>query len=108
MAAPSAQWVKSSAQLELVGHVDFDNVVSLLREGEVWIDQTAGSDCPVSFAGVTHSNSAGVALIMGLRRHAGHSRKTMRIVHVPENLISIIRLGGLDWLFAPAPAEQNT
>jgi anti-anti-sigma factor len=103
----SAQWVKSSNQLELVGHVDFNNAVSLLREGEAWIDQFAGKDCLVSFAGVTHSKSASIALIVGLRRHAGKAQKNITIAHVPDNLLSTIRLGGLDWLVDPAtPVEQ--
>lgn len=102
----AAQWVKSSNQLELVGHVDFNNVVSLLREGETWISQAASKDCPVSFAGVTHSKSAGIALIMGLHRHAGKAQKHINIAHVPNNLLSMIRLSGLDWLLEPAVSKK--
>jgi phospholipid transport system transporter-binding protein len=98
MAAPAAQWVKSSTQLELVGQVDFDNVVSLLRDGESWIRQASGDSCLLSLGGLTYSNSAAVALILGLRRQAEKDRKNLNIAHVPDNLISMMRLGGLDWL----------
>ncbi len=98
MAAHSARWVASSTQLELVGQVNFDNVVTLLRDGESWIHQSSSETCHLSLGGLTHSNSAAVALILGLRRHAEKRRKNMSIVQVPDNLVSMIRLGGLDWL----------
>mgnify|MGYP001297354540 CR=1 FL=1 len=103
MAAPSAQWVKTSTQLELVGQVDFDNVVTLLRDGETWIRQTSSDNCLLSLGGLTRSNSAAVALILGLRRQAEKLRKNLGIAHVPDNLISMIRLGGLDWLLEANP-----
>lgn len=105
MAAPSAQWVTSSTQLELVGQVNFDNVVTLLRDGGSWIQQSSGETCRLGLGGLTHSNSAAVALIMGLRRQAEKRRKNMSIAQVPDNLISMIRLGGLDWLLDANSAD---
>lgn len=94
----SAQWVKSLQQIELVGHVDFNNAVPLLREGERWIQDGKNSAFTVSMAGVTQCNSAGAALIMGMHRRASAVGKTITFQQVPENLVSMLRLGGLDWL----------
>ena len=94
----SAQWIKTAQQLELVGHVDFTNAVPLLREGERWIEDASSAACQVNMAGVTRCNSAGAALIMGMHRRARASGKTVTFEQVPDNLISMLRLGGLDWL----------
>lgn len=94
----SAQWQKQADQLTLTGEVDFTNVVALLREAETWLKQSTSAKCTLDFSGVVNSNSAGIALIMGLHRRASVLSKHLTLEGVPANLISMARLGGLDWL----------
>ena len=98
MTARQAKWVKNSDSLRLSGEVDFDNVTSLLRDGETWLTHSAPTDCSLDLASVTYSNSAGVALIMELCRIAQKHDKRLKVVGTSENLLSMMRLGGLDWL----------
>lgn len=92
-----AEWVKSSKALLLTGEVDFANVVELKNEADEWL-KTCAPHASLDLSAVTYSNSAGVALIMGLRRAAQTRDKQLTLVGVPENLVSMIRFGGLDWL----------
>ena len=103
----SAQWHKQVNQLALAGEVDFDNVVALLSEGESWLKSSATSECVLDLAQVVYSNSAGIALIMGLHRRARAVGKHLALEHVPANLVSMARLGGLDWLLE-IPRESNS
>lgn len=101
----SAQWHKDAGRLVLTGEVDFNNVVPLLREAENWLKDTASKPCIVDLSGVVYSNSAGIALIMSLHRRAHAQGKKLILEHAPANLISMARLGSLDWLFGTAGGE---
>lgn len=93
-----ASWSKDPNILQLAGEVDFSNAVALLEEGKAWLQKSAAERCTLNMGSVTYANSAGVALIMGLSRTAGAINKSLTIQDVPANLVSMMRLGGLDWL----------
>lgn len=93
-----AEWQKSPQQLHLIGEVQFDNVVALLREGQQWLEHSAAHNSSLNLGEVSYSNSAGVALIVGLHRQATVLGKALAIEQVPANLVSMMRLGGLEWL----------
>ncbi len=101
----SAQWHKDADRLALTGEVDFNNVVALLRDAENWLKQSTDKSCIVDLSGVVYSNSAGIALIMSLHRRARAQGKELILEHAPANLISMARLGSLDWLFGSADGE---
>jgi anti-anti-sigma factor len=94
----SAQWHQQANQLTLTGEVDFNNVVALLREAEAWLKNTTSAQCVLELSCVAYSNSAGIALIMSLHRRAHALGKQLVVGHVPANLVSMARLGGLEWL----------
>jgi anti-anti-sigma factor len=101
----SAQWHKQASQLTLAGEVDFNNVVALLREAEDWLKHSVGAQLTLDMSGVVYSNSAGIALIMSLHRRAHALGKQLILERVPANLLSMARLGGLDWLLDNAGGE---
>lgn len=103
----SAQWRKDADRLALAGQVDFNNVVPLLREAENWLKHAKGTQRIVDLSGVVYSNSAGIALIMSLHRRAHAQGVSLILEYAPANLISMARLGGLDWLFGSAQQESH-
>ncbi len=52
----------------------------------------------IDLAGVTHSDSAGVALLVEWLRLARQSGQTVRFVNIPPQMLAIIRVTGLDGL----------
>jgi|GEM_PF-3597290 anti-anti-sigma factor len=103
-----AKWLQETDNLHLTGEVDFSNVADLLQEGNHWLQHTGQTQCNLSLAGVTYTNSAGVALIMGLRRTADELNKHFIIRDVPANLLSMTHLGGLDWLLVSNAAPPHS
>jgi phospholipid transport system transporter-binding protein len=50
----------------------------------------------IDLAGVTRSDSAGVALMIAWTRLARRQRKTIRFLRVPKQMRAIIRVSGLE------------
>jgi len=106
MTAGNTKWVKNPDSLQLIGGLDFNNVVSLRDEGQSWL-KACNTQCSLDFSQVTNSSSAGVALIMALRRTAIANGKHLTIINLPADLLSMIRLGGLDWLLENEATEVS-
>ncbi len=75
--------------------VDFANFAALREQAMTRIDAARG-EVEISFHGLAHSGSAGVALMMGLFRHAHRQGKALSFVEVPPDLRNIIELAELD------------
>lgn len=57
----------------------------------------AASDAvTLDLAGVTRADSAGLALIIGWVRRAQRQNKTLRLKNVPEKLLAIARVTGVE------------
>jgi phospholipid transport system transporter-binding protein len=47
-------------------------------------------------AGVTQSDSSGVALLIAWTRYFRHQSQAVRFIHLPSQMLSIIQLAGLE------------
>lgn len=95
-----------TACYRLEGRVSFDNLVQLRREGEAALAQAA-DPAVMDLSGLSHGNSAAVALLMAWFREAEHHDKTVRFVHVPEEVKNIIELSGMSDVLPLADAEEG-
>jgi phospholipid transport system transporter-binding protein len=88
--------------LSISGELDFASVVPLQVKAEQWLRGPAPARCRLSLAGVTRCNSAGIALLLGCLRAAQASGKSLTVEDVPESLLSLLRLAGLEPLLSIA------
>ena len=77
----------------LCGRLDFDSVAQLEWRGQQCLP--SGDHCAISLAGVTHSNSAGVALLLAWQRWAHQHGHQLQFVDMPTQLAALIELSGL-------------
>jgi phospholipid transport system transporter-binding protein len=55
---------------------------------------------------VTRADSAGLALLIEFLRTAGHAGNSVHFVNVPEQLLSIARVSGLESILSLSTAAQ--
>lgn len=84
--------------IRLEGELDFTTGVSLRAEIEQAVRAQSG-DVTLDFAGVTHTNSVGLSLILVAARSQAEGAGRLRLQNVPTGLQSIARVCELeDWL----------
>ncbi len=83
-------------KLRLTGTLDFATVVPIAEQGLRWLEDRGPGAYRLELGGVDYSNSAGVALILAWLREAQRLGGQLRLEKVPDNLASMIQLGGLD------------
>jgi|GEM_PF-494605 len=86
----------SPETLHVRGRLDFDSVVSAELLGRQWLTTQALQQCYIDLGGVEYSNSAGITLLLSWFRAAADTKKSVTLTHTPDDLLSIIRLGGLE------------
>jgi len=86
----------SDAAMQLHGVLDFTSVVALQGEGDAWLRGPAPVHCRLDMGGVTHSNSAGTALLITWLRTARAAGKRLTVQNLPENLVALMQLAGLE------------
>ncbi len=79
---------------ELHGELVFDTVPALLEQIEQALPR-ATSPLVANLAGVTRSDSAGMALLMEWHRLARNRHMALHLEHPPEQLSKLARLTGL-------------
>lgn len=87
----------SGRQLVVVGAIGFDNVLQLRQQGERLID-AADERCEIDFSEVSRTGSAGLTLLFCWLRYAGDRQKTLTYSNLPEDLVGLARVGGVDEL----------
>ncbi len=92
--------------LQVGGELDFAGAERALKQGSQWLRDEAPAQCRLDLAGVTRSNSAGVALMLGWRRSALEAGKVLAFDNVPEALRSLLHLAGLDELLGEPAVES--
>ena len=78
------------------GVLDFKTVLDIEKRGAQWFSNDAPAKCRLDLSGVTYCNSAGVALVLDWLRAARAAGKELAIENMPEDMVSIALLGGLD------------
>jgi ABC-type transporter Mla MlaB component len=80
--------------IEINGVLDFDTVPALMKEAEVLLQKL--NEAKLSFKGVVDSNSAGLALLLELKRYMQSKNKTVIFSDLPEQIRTIARAYGVD------------
>jgi ABC-type transporter Mla MlaB component len=81
------------------GALNVDSVITLYQQALAIID-VATSQLHFDFSPVTHSSSAGLALLTALLRYAKRQQKKLTYLHLPSKLLSAAKISDLDQLFA--------
>ena len=78
----------------LEGELNFSSVLEVL--GTSFTDSTAGREIQIDLKGVTRVDSAGLALLVEWQRESERAGKAITFINVPEQLLAIASLCGLD------------
>ena len=82
-------------KMDLQGSLNMDTVPSLFATG---VQHLQGNDLLVDFSQVDSVDSAAISMLLGWERAAQRSERTLRVTGLPEDLLSLARLYGVDQL----------
>ena len=89
----------------LFGALTFDTVPQLFKQGRQL--GAGGTGVVLDLAGVEHSDSAGLALLVGWTRQARQQNGSITFHNVPAQLLGMAKVGGVDQLLAfPASPDK--
>jgi len=86
----------------LSGELDFASVTALRPRLAEALQQGGALD--IDLAGVTRTNSAGLALLLQWQEDAARRGATLRILHPPKSLMELAELSNLEQVLAFADA----
>jgi phospholipid transport system transporter-binding protein len=86
----------SGSTLLLSGVLDYESVIELDKTGRTWLQNCASSKVQVDLAQITYSGSVGLVLLLGWLRCAQELKKTLMILHLPEFMIALAKVGGIE------------
>ncbi|MFU8797139.1 MAG: STAS domain-containing protein [Gammaproteobacteria bacterium] len=81
--------------LHVTGPLTLETVNAELLRGMAWIKQHDGI---IDLQQVTRADSAGVALLIEWIRFAKQQNRSIQFEHLPEQLLTLMRVSGLDIL----------
>jgi len=87
---PGGEWT-----MALQGHLNMETVPAWFATG---LQRLAGENLLVDFSRVESVDSAAVGMLLGWARAAQRSERELRVSGLPENLLSLARLYGVDEL----------
>ena len=90
--------LKNPNECSISGGLDFDNIMDLFKQACDIIDTCPDNKITFNFSGVSQSNSGGLALLMGLLRHAADKEKCIQFLHLPAKLIATAKISDMDIL----------
>ena len=95
--------------LQIDGALNFESMPRILEETALYAAQATLPEClAIDFINVTEIDSSAVALLLHWRREAARLGKSLRYVHLPQNLAALAQLYGVDELIeCPRLASQT-
>jgi ABC-type transporter Mla MlaB component len=94
---------KSSSEFHIEGIIDFDNVTNLLQEATDILNKAHKEEIKFDFSGISQSNSAGLALLTALLRHANETHKNILFLNLPAKLLAAAKISDLDTVLPCTP-----
>lgn len=95
----NAQFSKTAAGIFTVeGDFNYDTAAALWTTSKALL-ATAPSPIRIDLSGITHSDSAGVALLIAWLRSARQQKKTIQFLHLPVQITAILKVSGLETIF---------
>jgi anti-anti-sigma factor len=88
----------ADGMLVLRGQLNAATAVALQLQGQVLIAKQTTNQCVIDLKDVGQSSSVGVALLTVWLRFAQSKGKTIRYQHMPQSMLDMVRLSGLDQL----------
>ena len=88
---------RNHGNIELAGVLDHVSVASVLAQSADWF---TGDAVVIGLQGVSHSNSAGLALLLEWQKIARQKQVSIQYHNVPEQLLIIARAYGVDQLLS--------
>jgi len=85
----------------LRGELSFTTVMALSRRSAALLSQSG--ELTLDLAGVTRTDSAGLALLVQWIRDARRRDQSIRFCNIPEQMMAIAQVVGLDKLLPVAP-----
>ena len=85
---------QGAGRYALSGKLDFATVTSLLAQGRALLMSEAGIEMDLS--GVTHADSAGLALLIEWLRQAKLQSRQLRYLNLPAQLQSLASISDVD------------
>lgn len=82
-----------NGQLKLSGKLDFQSVAELLASDQSWLNDV---DININLTDISHSNSAGLALLLEWLKKAREKNIQIKFHNVPEQLLVIARAYGIE------------
>jgi phospholipid transport system transporter-binding protein len=82
-------------RMVLQGQLNMDTVPALYAAG---LQRLAGEDLLVDFSQVESVDSAAVSMLLGWERAAQRGERELRVSGLPQDLLSLARLYGVDKL----------
>lgn len=84
-----------NGRFRVAGELTFDTVSKAHRESLALFDRAGRALC-IDLSDVSHTDSAGVALLIGWMRYASGTRKALRFLNMPDQMRAIVQASGLD------------
>lgn len=85
---------QSDNHFVIKGELNMQSVPALAEAARALLAQAPG-DLEVDLSGVSRADSAAIALLIDLQRHARRRKHGIRFLHLPEQLSQILRLSEL-------------
>ncbi|MEH6357399.1 MAG: STAS domain-containing protein [Pseudomonadales bacterium] len=86
---------KSDQQLQVSGCIGFDNALDLKQQGQRLINK-ASDHCQIDFSEVSRAGSAALTVLFSWIRHAADLSKTIEFTNLPEDLLGVAKVSGVD------------
>ena len=85
--------LREDGWLVVDGHLTMETVPALFESG---LQRLASEDLQVDFSKVESVDSAAVSMLLGWTRAAQRSQRALRVMGLPDDLLSLARLYGVD------------
>jgi len=82
----------------VAGELDHHGAQSVMEELDRRIDASRPLELTLDLAGLTFTDSSGIAVLLRAWRRMGHSRGSMRVVNTPAQAEKVFRAAGLQRL----------
>ena len=83
-----------SGSIEIVGELNHDNVMALAHDASGIF--ASERDLYIDLGGISHTDSAGIALLVEWLSEARHHNQEIHFINVPEQVMDVARVSNLD------------
>jgi phospholipid transport system transporter-binding protein len=91
---------RSQDAFEISGEMTFQSVPQFLLHTDEWLKSNA-SKITIDLAGVTHADSAGLALLIEWLQRARAAQRAIVFTHMPDQMRELARVNGLEQVLPP-------